>query len=210
MSAALVPVNLLFLALGAVLFIYAEQFGIGIPTRTDDLFPTIALQHLGAVAGVVFMIGLISAAYSSADSALTALTTSFMVDILGIEKKTSIEEIKKRKLRYLVHLLISFTVLMIIVGFRAIRDDSVISMLFTIAGYTYGPLLGLYAFGMFTKYSVKDRWVPLVAVVSPLLCYVLSVYDQVLLNGYNFGFELLVINGIFTALGLLIISKKNQ
>jgi Na+/proline symporter len=180
------------------------------PERTDHMFPTVALQHLPALAGVVFIIGLIAAAYSSADSALTALTTSFSVDILGIEKDRIRSDGQKVKVRQRVHLLIAFTVLLVIVIFRAINDESVISRLFTVAGYTYGPLLGMFAFGLFTKKKVKDRWVPVVAVVSPVICYVLSIYDQMLLNGYNFGFEMLIINGIFTALGLLLISINTK
>ncbi len=208
MGTALVPVNLVFLFLGAVLFIYAADAGLAIPERTDDLFPTIALKYLGPFAGIVFITGLISAAYSSADSALTALTTSFTIDILGIRKSDHFDERKSRRIRYIVHIGVSLLVLFVIIIFRAIHDESVISKLFTIAGYTYGPLLGLFAFGFFTKYEVKDKWVPVVALISPLMCYVLSVYDQVLLNGYNFGFELLILNGIFTFLGLMLIKEK--
>ncbi len=208
LGTALVPVNLVFLFLGAVLFIYAADAGLAIPERTDDLFPTIALKYLGPFAGIVFITGLISAAYSSADSALTALTTSFTIDILGIRRSGHSDERKSRRIRYIVHIGVSLLVLLVIIVFRAIHDESVISKLFTIAGYTYGPLLGLFAFGLFTKYEVKDKWVPVVALISPLICYVLSVYDQVLLNGYNFGFELLILNGIFTFLGLMLIRKK--
>ena len=208
LGTALVPVNLIFLFLGAVLFIYAADAGLAIPERTDDLFPTIALKYLGPFAGIVFITGLISAAYSSADSALTALTTSFTIDILGIRRSGLSDERKSKRIRYIVHIGVSLLVLLVIIIFRAIHDESVISKLFTIAGYTYGPLLGLFAFGFFTKYEVKDKWVPVVALISPLICYILSVYDQVLLNGYNFGFELLILNGIFTFLGLMLIKKK--
>jgi len=207
MAGALVPVNILFLALGAILYIFASHSGIELPGRTDNLFPTIALQYLGSFAGIVFVIGLISAAYSSADSALTALTTSFSVDILGI-KRRNLGLGQRIKTRQIVHVGVSLLVLLVIVVFRAINDESVISMLFTIAGYTYGPLLGMFAFGILTKYKVKDRFVPIVAVVSPILCYFLSVYDEVLLNGNNLGFELLIINGIFTAFGLFLIRAK--
>jgi solute:Na+ symporter, SSS family len=213
MSAALVPVNLLFLTLGAILIIYSANTGINFPERTDHIFPTVALQNLPAIAGVIFIIGLIAAAYSSADSALTALTTSFSVDILGIEKREMKTDRDKIRLRQKVHLLIAFSLLMVIIVFRAINDESVISTLFTVAGYTYGPLLGMFTFGLFTRREVKDRYVPLVAVISPIMCYLLSIYDKVLLNGYNFGFEMLIINGIFTGLGLLFISynrKRNQ
>jgi Na+/proline symporter len=207
LSIALVPVNFLFLSMGAMLYLFAASQGIPFPERTDDLYPVIALNYLGPVASLFFVIGIISAAYSSADGTLTALTTAFTVDILGIERKKFKDEKQGIRFRYIIHLLISLVVLGIIIMFEAINDASVISQLFTIAGYTYGPLLGLYAFGLFTKWRVKDRWVPVVAVVSPILCYFLSLYDQMLLNGYNFGFELLIINGIFTFSGLLLLRQ---
>ena len=166
LSWILVPVNLLFLFLGASLYLYANQNGIQIPQLTDDLFPTVAIDHLGIFAGLVFIIGLIAAAYSSADSALTALTTSFSVDFLGIEMKTNLSEKQRIRIRTYVHIGISLLVLFVIILFRAINDQAVIAKLFTIAGYTYGPLLGLYAFGLFTKYSVKDKWVPIIAIGS--------------------------------------------
>jgi Na+/proline symporter len=208
LAISLIPVNLLFLFLGASLFIFAMKTGMAIPYLTDDLFPTIALRYLGPLAGLVFIIGLIAAAYSSADSALTALTTSFSVDILGIQKRTDLTEKQKIRIRYMVHAGVAATVLMVIIIFRAINDQSVISKLFTIAGYTYGPLLGVYAFGLLTRFDVKDRYVPVVAILSPLVCYLLSIYDQDILNGYNFGFELLIVNGLLTFTGLLIIHKK--
>ncbi len=205
LGAALVPANLIFLFLGAVLYFYAASNGMLLPDRSDDLFPIIALNYLGPLAGVVFITGLISAAYSSADSALTALTTSFSVDILNINKKDHYSESKKKRIRIMVHVGVSLVVLMVIILFRAINDESVISRLFTIAGYTYGPLLGMFSFGLLTRYGVRDKWVPLVVVISPIVCYILSTYDQLLLNGYNFGFELLILNGIFTFLGLWMI-----
>jgi Na+/proline symporter len=208
LASSLVPVNLLFLFLGASLYLYSSARGIALPELTDDLFPTIALQYLGPAAGLVFIIGLIAAAYSSADSAMTALTTSFSVDMLGIQQRPELSEKQKIRIRYLVHIGVAATVLTVIIVFRAINDQSVISKLFTIAGYTYGPLLGIYAFGLLTRKKVKDRYVPVVAVLSPIICYLISVYDQYLLNGYNFGFELLVMNGLLTFLGLLIIHKK--
>jgi Na+/proline symporter len=208
LSIALVPVNMLFLALGAVLWIYASGIA-GFPAlgTTDELFPTIALQYLGPVAGITFIIGLIAAAYSSADSALTALTTSFSVDILGIRKK-NLDDRNKTRIRYIVHICISLVVLLVIVLFNTINDRSVISSLFTIAGYTYGPLLGMFSFGLFTKRKVNDSLVPLIAVLSPALCYVLSVFDQSWFMGYDFGFELILVNGFLTFTGMLLVSKK--
>jgi Na+/proline symporter len=208
LSWILVVVNLLFLFLGASLFLYATRAGISIPALTDDLFPTIAIRHLGMLAGLTFTIGLIAAAYSSADGALTALTTSFSIDFLNIQKRTGLSEEEKIKIRRLVHIAISVVVIAVILAFRAINNQAVIAMLFTIAGYTYGPLLGLYAFGLFTRYRINDKWVPLIAILSPAVCYLLNMFSETLFNGYLFGFELLIINGIFTMTGLFIVKKN--
>jgi Na+/proline symporter len=207
-SAVLVLVNFLFLFLGAALYMFVAKEGITMPERSDDLFPMVAINYLGPVAGLVFIIGLISAAYPSADGALTSLTTSFSIDFLGLNKNDKLSEKQKEKTRFRVHISFAFLLLAVIVIFRAINDRAVVDKLFTVAGYTYGPLLGLYAFGLFTTWKVKDKWVPLIAVISPIMCYVLSIYDQMLLNNYNFGFELLIINGIFTFIGLVLIRKK--
>jgi Na+/proline symporter len=202
---AFLPVNLIFLSLGALLFIYANQLGIAIPTQSDNLFPLIATQgYLPKVAGILFILGIIAAAYSSADSALTALTTSFTVDILGA---TNFTDEKQANQRRWVHIAISVVLGIVILAFRAVNDQSVISAIFTVAGYTYGPLLGLYAFGLFTKISVRDRWVPVVAILSPVICFFLSNYSVVLFNGYKFGFELLMLNGALTFFGLLALAK---
>jgi Na+/proline symporter len=209
LSFALVPVNLLFLSLGAVLWIFAANTQ-GFPEigTTDQLFPTIAFGYLGPVAGITFIIGLIAAAYSSADSALTALTTSFSVDILGLRKRDDLDDKKKTAIRYRVHLGISLAVLLVIIIFDSINDRSVISSLFTIAGYTYGPLLGMFSFGLFTKLKVKDSYVPFIAIISPAICYVFSVFDQQLFWGYDLGFELLLLNGFLTFTGLYAVHKK--
>lgn len=201
-SIVLVIVNIMFLFLGAVLYIYSTTHGIELPTRSDDLFPMIAIKYLGPFAGLVFIIGLISAAYPSADGALTSLTTSFTIDFLGLNKRADLDEDQKKRLRYKVHIAFALLLLLVIVLFRAINDRAVIDKLFTVAGYTYGPLLGLYAFGLFTRFQVKDKYVPYIAVTSPILCFLLSDYSVFLLNGYKFGFELLIINGLFTFFGL--------
>ncbi|MAB94553.1 MAG: sodium:solute symporter, partial [Flavobacteriales bacterium] len=145
-----------------------------------------------------FIVGIIAAAYSSADSALTSLTTSFCVDILEFEKQEPRQQVKTRKN---IHFLMSIILLCVILFFNMINDQSVIKSLFTVAGYTYGPLLGMYAFGLFTKIKVNDKWVPLVAILSPVFCFVIQLY-------FSFGFELLILNGLITFIGLLIISKK--
>jgi Na+/proline symporter len=206
-SFVLVFVNLLFLFLGAGLYLFATQKGISLPVRSDDLFPMIAIRHLGPVAGVVFLIGLISAAYPSADGALTSLTTSFSIDFLGLNKNERLTEKEKQRTRYLVHASFAVLLLVVIVVFRAINDRAVIDKLFTIAGYTYGPLLGLYSFGLFTRYGVRDRYVPVVAVISPVVCYFISHFSEQIFNGYKFGFELLILNGIITFVGLVLLRQ---
>ncbi len=210
MSWALIPVNFLFLSMGALLYLYAAKLGIPIPARTDDLFPTIALQYHGAFAGIIFLIGLVAAAYSSADGSITALTTSFSIDILGIERNNNISQEKGTQIRKGVHIGFALLMFLLVLLFRVINDESVINKLFTIAGYTYGPLLGLYSFGLFTRRNARDSWVPLVAVLSPIVSYIISVNAELWFNGYQFGFELLIINGMLTFLGLLLISSPSR
>jgi len=209
-SGVLVFVNFIFLFLGATLFLFADFKGIALPARSDDLFPLIAINHLGPIAGIVFIIGLISAAYPSADGALTSLTTSFCIDFLGLPKKRNLNEKKKEKIRYMVHVSFALFLLMVIILFRTINDRAVIDKLFTVAGYTYGPLLGLYAFGLFTRKQVRDKLVPVIALISPLICYILSNNSVLIFGGYKFGFELLILNGLITFAGLLLVSRKNS
>jgi len=207
-SGILVFVNLLFLFLGALLLIYVQTKGVAVQT-SDDIFPTVALRYLGPVAGMVFLIGLISAAFPSADGALTSLTTSVCIDFLGLEKK-NLSEKSKTRIRYIVHLSIAFVFFVSVLIFSKLSNRAVIDKLFTIAGYTYGPLLGLYSFGLFTSRKVNDRLTPGIAIISPLVCYLLSRYSQVLFNGYKFGFELLLLNGLLTFAGLFIFSSKRD
>ena len=208
MSISLVPVNLLFMSLGVLLVVFAQQNGITIPERTDNLFPLIATQgYLSPVVSIFFIIGLVAAAYSSADSALTALTTSFTVDILNPQNKS---EKELKTIRKRVHVGVSAALVVVILIFNAINDESVISAIFRVAGYTYGPLLGMYTFGMFTKLKTKDKYVPFVAIASPIICYFLSSYSNVLFNGYTFGFELLILNGLITFIGLWLIRIRNR
>ncbi len=207
MSISLVPVNLLFLSLGALLYIFAVQVGISLPEQSDDLFPIIATQgYLPSVVTIFFVVGLVAAAYSSADSALTSLTTSFTVDILNGSR---LPEQKLQRTRKAVHIGISVVLLLVILLFRAINNQSVISAVFTVAGYTYGPLLGFYSFGLFTKYKVKDKGVPAVAILSPILCYIISSHSEAWFNGYSFGFELLILNGLLTFVGLFLLRRKS-
>lgn len=190
--------TVLFLALGVLLYKYAMDQGIAIPERSDDLYPLLALNHFGILAGIVFLLGIIAAAFSSADSALTALTTSFCVDILDIEKRKG----DQKKIRMLVH--IGFTILMffVIVIFNAINDSSVVSAVFKVAGFTYGPLLGLFAYGLLNKNAVRDRWVPLVCIISPIISVILDWNSAQWFNGYQFGFEILLVNAAITMIGL--------
>ncbi|TQI70213.1 Na+/proline symporter [Gramella sp. Hel_I_59] len=201
----LVFVNFLFLALGVLLTDYADLNGI---TETkDELFPAIAASgNLGFAVAVFFILGLIAAAYSSADSALTSLTTSFSIDILDIEKKY--DEKKQIRIRKQIHIAISILLILVMLVFKyAIADKSVINKLFQFAGYTYGPLLGLYAFGLFTKWQVKDKLVPLIAILAPVLSYIISVNSLTWL-GFEFGFFILILNGFLTFLGLILLRRK--
>lgn len=208
-SITLVAVNFIFLCLGALLYIYTTSKNIPLPLRsTDDLFPTIALQHLGNLSAIFFIIGLISAAYPSADGALTALTASFCIDFLGFEEKKEMTEERKTTLRKIVHVGFSLLLLLVIVIFRAINDEAVIRQLFRVANYTYGPLLGLFFFGILTKQNVRDKIVPVICLLSPIICYTLDSNSKEWLNGYLFGNELLIINGLLTFAGLWLIRKK--
>ncbi|MDJ1495869.1 sodium:solute symporter [Cytophagaceae bacterium DM2B3-1] len=200
-------VNILFLTLGALLYIYSNQQNIPIPAHTDDLYPTLLLKlnKFGIVAGVFFLLGITASSYASADSALASLTTSFCIDFLDFENRP---EEKRKRLKTIVHLCMSIALLIVILIFKAINDQSVVKAVFTVAGYTYGPLLGLFSFGLLTKLSVKDRFVPVVCILSPILCYIINTNANTWLNGYKFGFELLILNGVLTFLGLLLLSQK--
>jgi len=202
----LVFVNLLFLSLGVMLYLYAETNGISLPTRTDELFPMLVTQHFSAFAGIVFVLGITAAAYSSADSTLTALTTSFCIDFLELERNYPKE--KRVTIRKKVHLAFTFIMFIAILMFYWINDQSVINSVFIIAGFTYGPLLGLYSFGLFTKWQVNDKWVPYIAVGAPILAYLISSNSEAWLWGYKFGFEVLILNGFLMFIGLFLVRKK--
>ncbi|XCF05564.1 sodium:solute symporter [Tamlana crocina] len=206
-SVILIFVNILFLVLGLMLTQYASQHGI--KATKDDLFPTIAmLPEIGVLTSAFFLLGLIAAAYSSADSALTSLTTSFCIDIIELDKKP---QAIQKKIRKRTHIFISFMLVVVIILFDAIfKDVSVIWELFKAAGYTYGPLLGLFAFGIFTKQQLKDKYVWIIAIVAPILSYLLNAHSVDLLNGYQIGFEILIINGLLTFLGLILIRRKQH
>ena len=198
----LVIANLLFLSLGALLYLYSESINFQLPASTDDLYPLLALNELGFLTSVIFILGIIAAAYSSADSALTSLTTSFCIDFLDIEKRKN-----KKKKRLLVHIGFSVLLFVVILIFNEINNESVINSIFKAAGYTYGPLLGLFSFGIFTKHKIKDRFVFLICIISPIISYLVNIYSEELLFGYKFGFEVLLLNGILTFIGLYLIKK---
>ena len=198
----LVIANLLFLFLGALLYLYSESVNFQLPTSTDDLYPLLALNELGFLTSIIFILGIIAAAYSSADSALTSLTTSFCIDFLDIQKRNN-----KRRTRLLVHIGFSILLFIVILIFNEINDESVINSIFKAAGYTYGPLLGLFSFGIFTKYKIKDKLVFLVCLISPLISYLVNIFSEDILFGYKFGFEILLLNGLLTFVGLFLIKK---
>ena len=220
-------INIFFLSVGALLYIYAEKNGIAIPqvngvARTDLLFPEIAINHLSIIPTIVFLLGLTAATFATTDSALTALTTSFCVDFLGMDKIKEIPnsenpnskeamERKEQKLvrtRHFVHVGFSILMFLVIIVFNAINDDSVVKMVFKIATYTYGPLLGLYGFGLFMKSkTVHDKLVPIVCLVSPAICFLITQNSEMLLGKYVIDNELIIVNGLITFLGLLLISK---
>ena len=210
-----VIINIFFLSVGALLYIYAEKNGVSVPTdlitgkpRTDLLFPEIAFHHLTLIPAIVFLLGLTAATFATTDSALTALTTSFCVDFLGMDKIENIAKPNMVRTRHFVHIGFSLLMFLVIVLFNAINDASVVSMIFKIASYTYGPLLGLYCFGLFMKTkTVHDKLVPLICVLSPAICFLISYNSSVLLGSYVIDNELIIINGLITFIGLLLISK---
>jgi|TARA_B110000305_G_scaffold56246_1_gene62127 SSS family transporter len=212
-SLVLVVVTGLFMLLGALLYIYAGKEGIALPLmdgnpKTDLLFPEIALNgKLGLGVGITFILGLIAAAYSSADSALTSLTTSFCVDFLAIEKQ---DPAKQKSLRKKTHIGMSFLLILVVIAFKHILNTNVIDSLLTVAGYTYGPLLGLFAFSIFTKYTIKDRYVWFVVFASVGFTSILGSIDASVLGGYQIGYELLPLNGLFTFVGLILIRSKQD
>lgn len=212
MSVLLVIVNFAFLSLGALLFIYAENFGLEIPTidgriRTDLLFPEIAMnQGLGKPLAVIFIIGLIAAAYSSADSALTSLTTSFSVDFLNIEKRP---EAQQKPLRKKVHVGVSIVLVFVVILFNLL-DGSVVGNLFKFATFTYGPLLGLFAFGILTKRYIKDKYAWIVALLSIVISFGITLLPESVIGAYQFHWEILILNGFITFIGLFFISSKTN
>jgi Na+/proline symporter len=201
----LVLVNLLFLFLGGLLYLYVSANGINI--KGDDLFPTVALQYLPSFVGVIFIIGLISALFPSADGALTALTSSFCIDILGLQRNTAATEKQTKKTRLTVHFTFAFVFFLCVLFFKWLDDKSIIEIILKVAGYTYGPLLALFSFGIFTKRKLGENiGIPFICIAAPMFCYFLNKEASTWFNGYQIGIELLLINGLITFAGLWAIS----
>jgi len=212
-----VIINIFFLSVGALLYIYADKNGIAIPVdlitnkpRTDLLFPEIALNHLSTIPAIIFLLGIIAATFATTDSALTALTTSFCVDFLGMGKTTKSHKHNTVRKRHIVHISFSALIFLVILIFNSINDSSVVGMIFKVASYTYGPLLGLYAFGLFQKSrNVNDKLVPFICLLAPFLTYIINENSKILFSGYVFDNELIVLNGLLTYLGLFLTSSHS-
>ncbi|MDI6033700.1 sodium:solute symporter [Flavobacterium sp. LB2P84] len=212
-----VIINIFFLSVGALLYIYAEKNGIAIPVdlitnkpRTDLLFPEIALNHLSTIPAIIFLLGIIAATFATTDSALTALTTSFCVDFLGMGKAENSHKQNTVRKRHIVHISFSALIFLVILIFNSINDSSVVGMIFKVASYTYGPLLGLYAFGLFQKSrNVNDKLVPFICLLAPFLTYIINENSKILFSGYVFDNELIVLNGLLTYIGLFVTSSHS-
>ncbi|RFP20331.1 sodium:solute symporter [Duganella sp. BJB488] len=208
LTVVLTGVLLLFMFLGGLLHLYAPT--VGLAASGDKLFPAVVMQHMPAAVQLVFFIGLVSALFPSADGAMTALTSSFCIDILGMQRRTDLPEAAKVRLRHRVHLAFCAIFLLLVLLFKWVGNASMIGLVLKLTGYTYGPLLGLFAFGILTRRAVRDRWVPLVALAGPVLCYVIDSNQKLLFGSYRLGLELLIMNGLLVFAGLLLISKPRQ
>lgn len=197
--------NVLFLMLGALLYIYAAENGITLPEKTDDVFAYLSLNHFGLVAGLFFLLGITAAAYSSVDSSLTALTTSFSIDFLKIDPRDA----GQKRHRILVHLSFSVLMCLVIILFRELNNSSVVNTLLKAVGYTYGPILALFTFGLVTRYQIKPRLLPVVCLLSPIISYIINCNSEQWLWGYRFGFEILLLNGLICFVGLGMIKAKS-
>ena len=202
-----IPVCFIFMCLGVVFFIYMNQTGIPIPAKTDSIYPMIATQYLNTTTGIFFMLGVIAAAFSSANSALIAMTTSFTVDLYDVQNKT---EDEKKKIRFYTHIGCALLLALVMIAFSSFNNESVVYAIFKFAGYTYGPLLGLFFVGILLKTKVRDKAIPFIAASSIALTISIDHYSVVLLNGYQFGFEILLFNGALTVMGLLLFRENKN
>lgn len=208
MAITLATVIVIFLFLGGLLYLYAER--LNVDATGDKIFPVLAMEHMPPIVSVIFIIALISALFPSADGAITALTSTFCIDIIGIQRRADLDEATQKKIRQRVHLTFAAIFLVFVLIFKWVNDPSMIGLLLKIAAYTYGPLLGLFTFGIITKRMVNDKWVPYVCVAAPIICFILDKFQKDLLGSYEVGLELLIINGALTFIGLLLISKKGN
>jgi SSS family transporter len=206
-SVIFVGVVWMFLTLGALLYIYAESHQIALPRKSDDLYPLLAINQMSLMIGIFFLLGITAANYASADSALTSLTTAFCIDFLNFSKR---KDQGKRKILKITHLGFSLLLLIVILVFKAVNNQSVVMAVFKVAGLTYGPLLGLFSFGMLTRYRIKDRLVPIVVVAAPMITWLLNHFSIQMFNGYQIGFELVIINGALTFIGLFMIRTQEE
>ncbi|TFW24306.1 sodium:solute symporter [Duganella callida] len=206
MTAVLTAVLVLFMFLGGLLYLYAPT--VGVTASGDKVFPTVVMAHMPAVLQLIFFIGLVSALFPSADGAMTALTSSFSIDILGVQRRTDLTERDRIRLRHRVHLGFCAIFLALVLVFKWLDNPSMVGLVLKLTGYTYGPLLGLFAFGMLTRRQLRDRWVPAVALAGPVLCYVIDSNQKLLFGSYRIGLELLILNGVLVFAGLTLISKK--
>ena len=206
MAITLATVIVIFLFLGGLLYLYAEN--LQVTASGDKIFPELAMKHMPPVVSVIFIIALISALFPSADGAITALTSTFCIDIIGIQRRADLTEAVQKKIRQRVHLTFAAIFLVFVLIFKWVNDPSMIGLLLKIAAYTYEPLLGLFTFGIITKRVVNDGLVPYICIAAPILCFIIDKYQKTLLGSYEVGLELLIINGSITFLGLLLISKK--
>ncbi|SMP29108.1 sodium:solute symporter [Chryseobacterium profundimaris] len=196
----------LFLYMGGLLHLYGAEESV--TSAGDQLFPDIALNHMPPFISIIFIIALISALFPSADGAMTALTSSLCIDIFGMREKTHWDDGKKEKFRKNIHLLVALSFLIMVIIFKVINDNSMIGLILKLAGFTYGPLLGLFAFGIFTKYKVKDNLVPFVCIAAPVISFFIDKYQETLFGEFKIGLELLIINGLLTFIGLWMIKRK--
>lgn len=208
MSLVLMSVIFIFLFLGGLLYLYAGQ--LNLPVTGDKLFPAIALDHMPPFISVIFIIALISALFPSADGAITALTSTFCIDIIGMQRRMDLTDAQKKKMRQRVHLSFAVIFLAFVMVFKWINDSSMIGLILKVAAFTYGPILGLFAFGILLKRSVKDKWVPVICIASPVICFLLDKFQQQIFGSFELGLELLIINGLITFTGLLLISNKTE
>jgi len=221
-SITIVVVNFFFLFMGALLAIFvsaklggmnniglADAAGVFTKAQTDKLFPVIASQYLGLGVGLFFIIGLISASYPSAGGALTSLTTSFCIDFVGFNKRSDLSDLRKKAIRQRAHAGFAVLFFLIILALNAFNNQTVIDLVYLLASYTYGPLLGFFFFGILTKFEVKDRFMPLIAIGSPLICYLLDFAGKEFL-GFGFGFTILIMNGLFTFTGMYLLREHKK